>query len=150
MEKSSGAGGKNKKQVYSSKINIVKRFFEWIGLKETIHKNDSIPPFFKEGEIWWSYFGENVGTEMNGKGKLFSRPILIFKKYDKYSFLALPLTTKHKKGTWYFTFTHNEKKQTIVLSQARVINYKRLKELVGKVDSIDYKKIKEAFFDLHK
>jgi len=87
---------------------------------------------------------------MNGKGDLFSRPILIFKKYDKYSFLALPLTTKHKEGTWYFTFVHNSKKQTIVLSQARVINYKRLKELIGKVDSIDYKKIKEAFFDLHK
>ena len=129
---------------------MIKKFLEWIGLKQKIDKNESTPPFFKEGEIWWCYFGENVGTEMNGKGDLFTRPILIFKKYDKYSFLALPLTTKHKEGTWYFIFVHNNKKQTIVLSQARIINYKRLKELVGKVDSTDYKNIKGAFINLHK
>ena len=129
---------------------MIKKFLEWIGLKEKIHSNDSIPPFFKEGEIWWCYFGQNVGTEMNGKGNLFSRPVLILKKYDKYSFFALPLTTKHKEGTWYFTFIHNKKKQTIVLSQGRNINYKRLKELIGKVDSTDYGNIKKAFLDLHK
>jgi hypothetical protein len=27
--------------------------------------------------------------------------IIILKKYDKYSFLAIPLTTKERKGTWY-------------------------------------------------
>src|SRR3989344_5471483 len=75
-----------------------------------------------------SYFGENIGTEMDGKGDSFTRPVLILKKYDRFSFLAVPLTSKAKKGTWYFTFTHNDKEQTVVLSQGRVINYKRLKE----------------------
>jgi mRNA interferase MazF len=129
---------------------MIKRFLEWIGLKEKIHNNDSIPPLFKEGEIWWSYLGENVGNEINGKNEQFTRPIFVYKKYDKYSFLALPLTTKHKEGTWYFTFVHNNIKQTIVLSQARTISHKRLKELVGKIDSTDYKNIKKAFENLHK
>jgi len=87
---------------------------------------------------------------MDGKGDSFTRPVLILKKYDRFSFLAVPLTSKAKKGTWYFTFTHNDKEQTVVLSQGRVINYKRLKELVGKVDSNDYKNIKTAFIELHK
>ncbi len=129
---------------------MIKRFLEWIGLKEKLHNKDHIPPLFKEGEIWWCYFGENVGTEMDGKGESFTRPVLILKKYDKFSFLAIPLTTKAKAGTWYFTFTHSDKKQTAVLSQARTINYKRLKERVGKVDSNNYKNIKEAFISLHK
>lgn len=129
---------------------MLKRFLEWIGLKEKLHNNESVPPFFKEGEIWWCHYGENVGTEMNGKGDRFTRPVLIYKKYDKYSFFALPLTTKHKNGSWYLNFVHNNKQQTIVLSQGRTISFKRLKELVGKVDSTDYKNIKKAFENLHK
>lgn len=128
---------------------MIKRFLEWIGLKEKLHNKEHVPPLFKEGEIWWSYFGENVGSEMDGKGDFFTRPIFILKKYDRFLFLAVPLTTKHKEGSWYFTFTHNRKKQTAVLAQARIINYKRLKELIGKVDSNDYQGVKKAFLELH-
>ena len=131
-------------------IAVIKRFLEWIKLKEKLHGKEHKPPLFKEGEIWWSYFGENIGTEMNGKGDAFTRPVIILKKYDRFSFLAIPLTTQGKEGTWYFTFTHSNKKQTAVLSQSRIINYKRLKERVGKVDSVDYENIKKAFPDLHK
>jgi mRNA interferase MazF len=131
-------------------MNYAKRFFEWIKLKEKLHSKEHAPPLFKEGEIWWSHFGENVGTEMNGKSDLFTRPVVILKKYDRYSFLAVPLSTKHKEGTWYVTFTHGQKRQTAVLSQARVINYRRLKELMGKLDGNDYQDIKKAFLKLHK
>lgn len=132
-----------------STTNMVKNFIEWMTLKAKIHTRESKPPFFKEGEIWWCHWGENIGTEMNGKGAPFTRPIFILKKYDAYSFMTLPLTTKHKIGTWYYTFTHNKRQQTIVVSQARVVNYKRLKELVGKTDSKDYESIKNAFMKLH-
>ncbi len=131
-------------------ITIIKNFLEWIKLKSKLHHREHVPPLFKQGEIWWCHFGENIGTEMNGKGDAFTRPVIVLKKYDRYSFLAVPLTTKGKEGTWYFTFAHNQKNQTAVLSQARTINYKRLKELVGKVDSVDYNNIKKAFLDLHK
>lgn len=129
---------------------IIKRFSEWIGLKEKIHNQEHRPPLFKDGEIWWSYFGENVGAEANGKGVQFTRPVLVFKKYDRFSFFAIPLTTKNKIGTWYCSFTHAGKLQTAQLAQGKVISYKRLKERMGKIDSSDYKKIKEAFFTLHK
>ena len=129
---------------------MFKRFLEWIKLKEKLYSKEHIPPLFKEGEIWWSYFGENVGTEINGKGDFLTRPIVVLKKYDRHSFLAIPLTTQSKEGTWFLTFTHNKKTQTAVLSQARIISYKRLKERVGKVDSIDYDNIKKAFSDLQK
>lgn len=128
---------------------MIKRFLEWIGLKEKIDKKEHKPPLFKEGEIWWCHFGENIGTEANGKGDFFTRPVIVLKKYDKLSFLAVPLTTKNKLGSWYCQFVHNEKKQTAVLSQARSVSYKRLRERMGKLDSVDFNKIKKAFLDLH-
>jgi len=128
---------------------IIKKFLEWIGLKEKIHRNSATPPFFKEGEIWWCYVGENVGNEMNGKGKQFSRPVFVFKKYDKYSFIGLPLTTRLKEGTWYVEIDFAEIKQTVVLSQGRTFDYKRFKEKIGELDGFDVQKIREGYKRLH-
>lgn len=129
---------------------MVKRFLEWIGLKEKIHNQEHIPPLFKEGEIWWCFVGENVGSEVNGKGFQFTRPVLILRKYDKFSFFALPLTTQNKIGSWYCSFAHNNKSQTAQLAQGRVVSYKRLKERIGKIDSVDYEKVRKTFSQLHK
>lgn len=126
----------------------MKRFFEWIGLKEKIHHGKHIPPVFKEGQVWWCYTGENVGIEINGKSDLFTRPIFIFKKYDRYSFLGLPLSTKIKEGSWYTQTKFMGTKQIIVLSQGRVFDYRRLKDKIGEfpehqieIINIDYKQL---------
>lgn len=103
-----------------------------MGVKEKIHDTDYLPPLFREGEMWWCLIGENVGIEVNGKGDKFTRPVLILKKYDRYSFLGLPMTTKSKTGTWYATVTFKEQTQTVVLSQGRVFDYRRLKEKNGR------------------
>ena len=78
----------------------VKRFLEWIGLKEKLHNSVHKPPLFKEGEVWWCSFGENIGIEVNGKGGKFSRPAIIFKKLSADGFFAIPLSTQIKSGTW--------------------------------------------------
>jgi len=36
------------------------------------------------------------------------------------------------------------------ISKSKMISYKRLKERIGKIDSIDYEKIKKSFSELHK
>jgi len=54
----------------------------------------SRPP--REGEIWWVRLGKNIGYETYGKSREFTRPVIILKKYNQYSFLALPLTTAPK------------------------------------------------------
>ena len=129
---------------------MFKRFLEWIGVKEQLHNTEHKPPFFREGELWWCYVGENVGNEINGKGDKFTRPIYIFKKYDAYSFLGLPLTTKEKDGTWYSPIKFREKKQRIVLSQGRVLDYRRLKEKVGELSDGERIQVLGMYFSLHK
>lgn len=128
---------------------MIKRFLEWIGLKEKLHENKAIPPLFKEGEIWWCYLGENIGNEMNGKNTQFSRPIFVLKKYDKYSFLGLPLTTKLKKGTWYVEINFVGIKQTVVLSQSRTLDYRRFKEKIGELDEGEVGKVRAEYIKLH-
>ena len=50
---------------------------DWI--KEKLHNKEHKPPLFKEGEVWWCYWGENVGIEINGKNDQFTRPVFILK-----------------------------------------------------------------------
>ena len=128
---------------------MIKKFFEWIGLKERLHTHNYQPPFFKEGEVWWCYLGENVGIEINGKSDKFTRPVLIFKKYDKYSFLGLPLSTKNKIGSWYVPISFLGLIQVVILSQSRVLDYRRLDKKMGELDFIEVSKVSDAFIALH-
>ncbi len=128
---------------------IIKRFLKWVGLKEKIHNNDSVPPLFKEGEVWWCYIGENVGTEINGKNEKFTRPVFVLRKYDKYSFLGLPFTTKTKEGTWYVQINFVGIKQTVVLSQGRALDYRRFKEKIGELEEDEVANIRAEYIKLH-
>jgi mRNA interferase MazF len=127
----------------------MKRFLEWIGLKERLHESAHQPPLFKEGEIWWCSIGENIGNEINGKGDRFTRPIFILRKYDRYSFLGLPLTTKEKTGTWYCPVKFLGKKQTIVLMQGRSFDHRRLKEKMGELEINAVERVWQAYRMLH-
>lgn len=129
--------------------SVIKKFLEWVGLKEKLHAQAHHPPLFKEGEIWWCYVGENVGIEMNGKGEKFTRPIFIFKKYDRYSFLGLPLTSRIKTGTWYVPINFGQKDQIVVLSQGRVFDYRRLKEKIGELEETESNKVRDGYNALH-
>ncbi len=127
----------------------IKRFLEWITLKKKLHDNLHVLPLFKEGEVWWCSFGENVGIEVDGKGSKFSRPAVIFKKLSADGFFAIPLSTKIKIGTWYVPITHRQVKCVAVLSQVRVLSAKRLLEKYGELDQKDVQIIKEGFFMLY-
>ena len=128
---------------------MIKRFLEWIGLKEKLHNAGYAPPFFKEGEIWWCAVGENVGIEVNGKGKAFSRPVYIYKKLSREGFLGIPLSTKQKAGTWYVEVTFQEKISIANLAQIRVFSVSRLFGRIGSLDGKDSDKIKDGFLRLY-
>lgn len=129
-------------------MSIVKRFLEWIRLKEKLHSNISKPPLFKEGEIWWCSVGENVGSEINGKSNLFSRPVLIFKKLSSSTFLGIPTSSQDRKGSWYVSITLHGTNSVVVLSQVRVFDFKRLSNRIGRIDSTNMKKVKTGFRNL--
>lgn len=127
----------------------MKRFLEWIGLKEKLHNVRYKPPLVSQGDIWWVSVGENVGSEVNGKSNLFSRPVVIFKKLAHGFYFVIPTTTKIREGSWYVKFRQHDKEMVACLHQAKAIDYRRLSLKLGTLDDEDYERIKSGFSKLY-
>ena len=100
----------------------VNRFLEWTGLKQELHHGTQSPPLASAGDIWWASIGENVSSEINGKSRLFSRPIIIFKKLAHGFYFVIPTTTKSEVG----------------FHQARAIDHRRFSTKLGQLDDSDF------------
>jgi len=125
----------------------MKQFDKWNTLKETLHSSKK-ENFFKERDIFWASIGVNIGFEQDGKGEIFSRPILILKKYNKNIFLGIPLSTQIKQGSFFFEFELNGKTSNALLVQARVYDAKRLENKIGKINQEDFDTLKIKFREL--
>ena len=127
----------------------MKRFLEWIGLKENLHNRSHKPPFVSERDIWWISFGENVGSEMNGKSDRFTRPALILKKLAHGFYLVAPTTTQPHKGSWYAKVSLSGVDEYVCLNQIRVADYRRVYSKLGQIDTDDFDLVREAFGKLY-
>jgi mRNA interferase MazF len=112
---------------------MVRDFKKWFILKELIEKY-YLEKLFREREIWWCSLGANVGYEQDGKHNRFERPVLILRKFNKGMFWGLPLSSRPKKGLFYFSFFWKEVLVTALLSQIRVLSPKRLIRRMGKIN----------------
>lgn len=112
--------------------------YKWSDRKESLKNTNHKPPYFKEREVWWCALGDNIGTEINGKGEFLRRPVIIVRKLDKYSFVGVPLTSKSKKGTWYVSIVCSGLGNTAVVSQIRSLDYRRLDKKMFVLDRITF------------
>ena len=124
-----------------------KDFDKWMRVKKRIDKENVIRTI-KEGDIWWSSIGENVGNEICGKGNAYTKPVLVFKKLNNNNFLAIPLTSQKHEGTWYASFNFVNKTQTAVVSQIQNMSVARLKRKMGQLSKGDYKIVFDALIGL--
>jgi len=130
-------------------MGIIKKFAEWFGLKEKLHNIVGKPVLFKEGEMWWCNLGENIGSEINGKSKLFSRPVIIFKKLSANTFLGIPTSSLDKNGSWYIQVHVHDVSSVAILSQIRILDYKRLSTKMGRLHTDDFKRVKAGLKKLY-
>lgn len=55
-----------------------KDFDKWNAEKKKVHvASGDKPIYFREHEIWWCRLGANIGFEQDGKGKSFSRSVVL-------------------------------------------------------------------------
>lgn len=121
----------------------------WFDVKRGLRKLEKTPRF-KEGDVWWCGCGENVGVEMNGKHSRFARPVLVYKKLSRYSFVGIFLTSQtYHNGSWYVPFYFHGKESMAVLCQVRTMSANRLYNKMGEIDEMDALKIKEGFNKLY-
>ena len=123
----------------------MKDFDKWNELKKKIDKKNDLPDNFpKEGEVWMSSVGVNVGYEQNGSEDNFSRPMLIIKKFNNHMFWAIPLSTKQKDFDFYFNYTDpNDQKVSAILAQMKLVSVKRLKRDIYIIPKELFGQIKE-------
>lgn len=124
---------------------MIKKFLEWIKIKELLHQKDQ-PPSFEEREIWWANIGENVGHEENGKGDNFIRPFIIVKKFNKELLFGVPCSSVFKDNKYYYKvgMETSDFKTSALLSQARVISSKRLLRKIDKLGNGSFRDLKTA------
>ena len=99
-----------------------KDFDRWNKRKKAINASAEIQRvYFHECDIWWVRLGVNVGFEIDGKHKQFARPLIVLKKYNQYSFLALPLSTATRVNRWRVAIGYVAGKEAVaILSQLAI------------------------------
>ena len=92
--------------------------------------------------------GENVGDEENGKGDVFRRPVLVFKKFNNNIFWGMPMSTKSKESIYYMKVTLKDVEQSVILSQLRLLDTKRLDTKIGFLSEIDFLRVQDSIVDI--
>lgn len=104
--------------------------------------------YCKPGQVWWANLSPTMGKEQYGV-----RPVYIAHKFSQELLWVFPLTTKHKKGTWFIPFLFEKQQEAssfLILSQSRTIDKKRLIRKMGKANLYQFHLIMKAFFTLMK
>jgi mRNA interferase MazF len=108
-------------------------------------------PHFLTGQIWWAQLGQNIATEVAGKGNDFLRPVIIVQRLYGNACLAVPLSSQARKGDYYFTFTDSKGKiQHALLAQVRYLDGKRFKYQLSDTKKEDVENLRDALCTLIK
>ena len=118
-----------------------KDFDKWNERKKALNDRERI--LFNPREIWWCSFGVNIGSEQDGSGDNFERPVVIIKKLSPNTFLVAPLSTKEKLEKFQSPIKHSLIFGFALLDQIRVIDSKRLLRKIGMTDEIEFNKMKK-------
>ena len=120
-------------------------FDSWNNLKKKIDFERAEPNRFpKEGEVWMSALGKNIGFEQNGSGDNFSRPILVIKKFNNHMFWGIPLSSKQKDFDFYFNYVDpNGQKASAILAQIKLISVKRIERKMYDIPDALFEEVKQ-------
>ena len=119
-----------------------KDFDGWDALRRKLQ--DRLVDFYcKRREIWWCSLGVNIGSEQDGGGVSFERPVLILQVFNKETVRIVPITNTMKKSKYYFPITCLNSKHFVITSHIQTLNTKRLSKLITRIDESQFKQIKE-------
>ncbi|MEK7116539.1 MAG: type II toxin-antitoxin system PemK/MazF family toxin [Patescibacteria group bacterium] len=124
-----------------------KDFDKWNKIKKETQNKDIIP-LFSECEVWWCSLGVNIGSEEDGKGENYLRPVLILRKFNKSVFYGLPITSKPKDDQFHISINTGDISGSLILSQMRLIDAKRLSHLAVKITTNELKEIRKKLKEL--
>ena len=118
-------------------------FDQWNTVKKELHASSKVLKS-RAGDIFFVSVGQNIGREQYGKGDLFLRPVLVYKKLSHTTFVGIPLTSSSKEGSYYYTFQYKPNRtSTAMFNQLRVFDMRRAKYYSGKIKRKDFRNIQK-------
>ena len=124
-------------------MKYIKDFDQWNRTKKNLDtRNQTLN--FCEKEIWWCNVGVNIGSEQDGKGSTFLRPVYILKRINSETFLGIPLTSKLREDYAHISFYLNYDLNAAIISQIKTFDKKRLYKLIGITSNYLHERMKKA------
>ena len=120
----------------------IKDFDSWNEIQKHLNSND-MNVNIRAGEIRWVAFGVNIGSEIDGKGKSFTRPALIIHVVGSNLALVVPLSTKVKDMVGYLPMEFQGKFVSLCIHQSKTISQKRILSRKGRISEKKLAEIKE-------
>jgi len=118
-------------------------FDNWNKIKQKVNHKEQILKF-RERDIFFMSVGQNIGYETYGKGEEYLRPVLVVRKFNNRTFIGVPLSSKLKKGKYFFDIEFKNKKNIALLSQFRTFDIKRAKYFVAELSEPSFSHLKES------
>lgn len=132
-------------------MDYFKDFDRWNNVKKRIDQrivDESV--FYHEREIWWCSLGLNIGIESNGKNELFERPVLILKVFNKDMIWCLSVGSTLKESPYYHKVSIDELDRSVMVTQFKTIDSKRLLRKLASIDEGDFEEIKYTIISILK
>lgn len=120
-----------------------KDFEGWCAFKADLESKEPPKRGFNEGEIWRCTLGHNVGHELDGKSKLYWRPVLVLRKFSPDFFIGVPLSRTRTISPFHIPVALPDakeikgKKSYLVINQVRAMDARRLKQLLVRLSPED-------------
>ena len=125
-----------------------KDFDKWNKEKKRIQSEEGAR-LYNEREIWWCSVGVNVGSEQDGTGKGFQRPVLILRGMSKDTCLIIPLSASGKRHKLRVPIGKVGGRAAVALmSQIRIIDVKRLANKIGYLETKKFEEVRKIARDL--
>ncbi len=121
------------------KWNLEKKRLHSMGLRKSAHQRD----------VWWCALGLNLGSEEDGKGWNYLRPVLILKSFGNVICTILPISTSNKEHWTKIEIGFiNNRPSKILLNQIRSVDTRRLIRKICRLDNSKYEEIRKAVRDI--
>lgn len=127
-----------------------KDFDKWNNKKKAINEKGE-SKLYHTRELWWCNLGINVGSEEDGKGLNFERPVLIVRGLGPNTCFVAPLTTsrsKHPMRVQIGLMEKDGRENSVMISQIRIIDTKRLVDKIGFLDKKKFEEIRKIVRNL--
>lgn len=103
-------------------------------------------PHFRAGDIWWCTLETaSLDTSHIAPKAECRRPVLIYKRFSRNSFLGLQVTKQDRGGSWYEPIEFEDKQRWIMLHRPITLEAERLFDFVGCVDDATLVRIRAQF-----